>query len=129
MHQHVAYAEVFGELARGPVRRAVGGLAAGSGEDASLHRRSQNLGYLPQMTRVQTRKRVFEETLLPARHIGGTATQSLDDRVKGFAVGEHQDQPRFPRIIGPAAARPNPQFERFANLSGEDHLWRGRHAA
>src|SRR5258707_15402722 len=82
VYEHVAHAEVLPELARSPVRRAVGGLATGSGKDANLHPRRQHLGYFAQMSRVQTSQRVFEKTLLPTRHVGWTATQSLDDRVQ-----------------------------------------------
>ena len=128
VHQHVAHTEVLRKLARRPVRRSIRGLAAGSGKDATLHCGNQHLSCLTQMSRVQTRQRAFQKTLLPTRHVGGAATQSIDDRVKCLPVGQHQNQPRFPGVICAAAARANSQLKRFANRSCEDHLRLGEHA-
>src|SRR5438132_2550386 len=128
VHEHVAHAEMLGELARGPVRRTIRGLAAGSGKNATLHRGSQHLSGLPQMSRVQTGERVIQKTLLPPRHVSRTATQPLDDRIERLPVGQHQDQPRFAGIVCTAAARTDTQLKRFADRSGEDHIWLGRHA-
>ena len=113
---HVRDRKPLPQLARAPVRRAVGGLALdGPLEDASLQLRSQDTGYLPGVSREQTRQALRPEPLAPAVDEGVIAGKLAADLCPGVPGFEPQNQPCAPCIICPPglARCPLSQFDAF----------------
>jgi len=88
--QILAEAEMLGQLAAGPMRGAVGGLAAGGVEDLGAQPGRQLGGRLAGAMRFEPVEAELKETLLPARDGRSGGVELLLDRIVGAAVGKQQ---------------------------------------
>ena len=107
-HRHVrdVAAKFGGELARGPVRRAVGGLVLGGPRQ---HARLDAIGHLvalaPGVAGKQPRKPIGGKALAPAIDVAVAAIELGANLGPGQPLGQQQDQPRVSRRIGSTVPR------------------------
>lgn len=122
-HRHVrnAAAEFSGELARGPVRGAVGWLARGGPRQ---HPRLDLISHLVALAagvaREQARQSIRLETLAPAVDVAVAAIELDADLGPGQTIGQQKNQSRMPRRIRAPIARVGlPRGHQRARLGAE----------
>ena len=123
-HEHVADAQHLPQLARRPVRAAIGRFLPRLRQNARFERRCAHGGRLAPILRPQSRKTLHFEPLLPASDVRGIAADGLRNRGERLAVREHQNDLRAARVFCPnlAAARATFQFSAFIDRQRECHM-------
>lgn len=103
-HPHMADAEVSRELAGAPVGRAIGRRLPCGLQNTGFHARSLARRGLPAMATVQPGQPLVDKALPPQGHHTATASNLGADGIPGPALGQQQNHPGPPGILGPSRA-------------------------
>ena len=122
-HRHVRDAAQFGgQLARGPVRRAVGGLALGRpGQHARLDPIGHLVALAPGVAGEQPRQPIGGKALAPTIDVAVAAVELGANLGPRQALGQQQDQSRVSRRIGSTVPRTGLPLQFHAFALGQFH--------
>ena len=116
------------ELARAPVRAAVGRRLSRLLQHPRLHRRRQHRRRLAAIPRLQPVESLREKSLPPPVDVVTKARhRRFDRRVRG-AIGQHQNHPRAARVLGAnlETSETTFQFGSFISRQRQRHMARQR---
>ena len=122
--QHVTDAQHLAQLARAPMRAAVGRLLPRLRQDARFQRRRPHRRRLAAVLRAQPGQPLGLEPLFPAADVVRVTAHRRRDRRERLAVGQHQNHLRPPRILRAdlAAADAAFQFGAFIGRQRQRHM-------
>ena len=116
---HVIRPKVLRELPRRPVGRAIRWATSRPVENAGLEPRRSFLDGPPLMTGEEPGQTIVDEPALPPGHEGRVAPQHRLYRRVGLAIGQHENEPSPPDVVGSQLPRAYTGFQRVALSAAE----------